>query len=656
MSKSCCGDKNKKNEASCSSNHDGHDHIHNGHDRKNTIRLFLVLGLSVVALVALVLFHGSLNMMYQYIIFFPFYLILGLPVFKYAIKDFISGHFMRESFLMSIATLGAIFIGELPEALAVLVFYRFGNYFEELGEVKSRSAIESLMKTKADYANKVIDIKNNAIEKVAVEIINEEDIIIINPSEKVPVDCIIIDGGSSVDTRALTGESMPRYVEIGDSLLATMINMEGTLYARVLKKYSESSISRILKLVEEASSRKTNLEKFISRFAGIYTPIIVGISVLLTAIPVLIFKQDFNTYLMRSLTLLVISCPCAFVVGIPLTYFSSIGGFAKKGIIFKGGVFIDIAAKIKTVIFDKTGTLTTGIFMVKGIHAIEIEESLLVKYAALAENSSHHPIAKSIVSYYKERYGSVDTALIKGYKEISARGATAIIDGKNVLVGNKKLLVENNVILTEDNNVDAYAGIVYVAIDNIYKGTILIADTIKSDTIKALKNLRDMNIHTVLLSGDKKDIVEKFAKDVGLDEAKSELLPEDKLTCLESIMKEYGTTSFVGDGINDAPSLARSDVGIAMGALSTDAATENADVVIMDDNPKKVIDIIRGARLTKSVVTQNMLFAFLIKLVVLVLSILGITSMWAGVFSDTGVTVIVILNALRLLYFKDAKV
>ncbi len=625
--------------------------------RKENIKLFTMLGFSLVALIVLIIFHHSLPKLYQYIIFAPFYLMLGMPVFVHAFKDFRSGHFMRESFLMAIATVGAMVIGELPEALAVLVFYRFGEYFEELGEIKSRSAIKSLVATKAEYANKIINSETNATEQVSIESLVKGDCIIIKPSEKVPADCIITSGASSVDTRTLTGESIPRYVEAGDSLLSTMINMEGLLYATVENEHSQSSISRILKLVEESSSKKTHLEKFISRFAGVYTPIIVAIATLLTVVPVFIFKQDFSTYLMRSFTLLVISCPCAFVVGIPLTYFSAIGRFAKMGIVFKGGVFIDVAAKIKNVVFDKTGTLTTGIFNVTDINTVgEFDKDVFIKYAAFTESSSLHPIAKSITSYYKENYGEIDNSIIKNYREISARGASAIINGKAVLVGNQKLMLENNIAIESNNNqkYDAsYSGIVYVAIDNEYKGSIIISDTIKIDTKSTIAKLKNMHVHTTLLSGDKQTVVSNFASEIGIDEAKAELMPDEKLYNLEAIIKEQGTTAFVGDGINDAPSLARSDVGIAMGALSTDAATENADIIIMDDNPKRVIDIIKGAKLSKGVVMQNMIFAFVIKLVVLVLSILGITSMWAGVFADTGVTVIVILNALRLLATKS---
>ncbi len=652
---SCCSScqNNTEKDVVSENNHlDRNSTTSQSNSKRETIKLFILLGLSIVVLVFLIIYHHTLPIIYQYILFAPFYIILGMPVFINAFKDFRNGHFMRESFLMSIATVGAMVIGELPEALAVLVFYRFGEYFEELGEVKSRSAIKSLMATKAEYANKIVDSKTQSIEQVSVESLKKGDAILIKPSEKVPADCIITSGASSVDTRTLTGESIPRYVEAGDNLLATMINMEGLLYATVEHEYSQSSISRILKLVQSASSKKTNLEKFISRFAGIYTPIIVLIATLLTVVPVFIFKQDFSTYLMRSFTLLVISCPCAFVVGIPLTYFSAIGRFAKMGIVFKGGVFIDVAANIKNVVFDKTGTLTTGIFYVTDINIVgSIDRNEFIKYAALAEASSLHPIAKSITSYYRENFGDIDNSMIKDYKEIAARGASATIGDKAILVGNQKLMVENGIdISSSSEKHDAsYSGIVYVAIDGKYKGNIIISDTIKTDTKTTIAKLKNMHVHTTLLSGDKQIVVQNFASEIGIDEARAELMPDEKLYNLETIIKEQGTTAFVGDGINDAPSLARSDVGIAMGALSTDAATENADIIIMDDNPKKVIDIIKGAKLSKGVVVQNMLFAFVIKVVILVLSIFGITSMWAGVFADTGVTVIVILNALRLL-------
>lgn len=612
---------------------------------KDKITLATLIFFGTAAVMSISLLHNNLHDTYEYMIFFPLYIILGYKVFLNAIDDLCRGHFLRESFLMTIATLGAVFLHQLPEALAVLLFYRAGIYFEELGEEKSKNAVKEIMKTKADFANKVIDGK---VQKIDVQQIEVGDRIVIYPSEKVPVDCIIDEGKTSVDTRTLTGESMPRYVEAKDSILATMINIDSVIYATVTKKLSESSISRILYLIEEASSKKTRIEKFISRFASVYTPIVVLSAILLTLIPTLVYGTAvFREWLSRSLTLLVISCPCAFIVGIPLSYFSAIGRFAKEGIVFKGVSYIDIAAKIKNIIFDKTGTLTTGIFSVTKTVAFGMDEKTLLHYAAYAEYSSRHPIAKSITEYAVSRGEIIDIKKIQEHKDIHGRGVYAVIDGRKILAGTAKLMEENGVSITGDKEAT-----VHIAVDGKYAGFILIGDSIKEYTKDTIKILHKEGIKTAILSGDKKSIVDDFAKDIGTDIAKSELLPNEKLFELEKIMAT-GITAYVGDGVNDAPSLARADIAVAMGGVTTDSAVESSDVIIMDDNPKKIPSIVSVAKKAKGIVRQNIIFAFAVKGIFLTLGAFGLSSMWMAVFADTGVTVIVIFNALRMLYFKN---
>ncbi len=616
---------------------------------KNKERLLFLseILLGIIVLILLYTLHKTIHGAAEYIIFFIPYIILGRDVFKNAALDFIKGKFMRESFLMSIATVGAIILHEFPEALAVLIFYRVGEYFEDMAVDKSKRTIAALMAIRPDYAN--IIRENGNIETLDISEVHINDNIIINPFEKIPLDSVIYEGESWIDTKALTGESMPVNVKINDEILAGTINGDNTIKAKVIRDYGESSIAKILKLVQDSQSRKANIEQFISKFAGIYTPIVVFSAVLLTVIPVLIYGREFfNDWFQRSLTLLVVSCPCAFMVGIPLTYFSSIGRASKFGIMVKGGIFLDLLAKTDKVIFDKTGTLTKGEFSIRDIYNTGIyDNDTLLKYAAYAEKGSSHPIAVSILQHYKNHNnGIINDSLISSHKDISGKGASSIADNKNILIGGLDLLKHNNIEISEiKENIN-----VHIAVDSQYAGGFFIDDSIKDDAKEAVELLNSMNIKTALISGDNTDRVEAFAKEMNIKSFEGSCLPEDKVSALKNMMEDSKASIFVGDGINDAPSLAAADIGIAMGGLGSDAAIENADVVIMDDKPSKVAALIKLAKKNHTVVLQNIILSLAVKFAAIILGGLGLVSMWLAIFADTGVTLIVVLNALRLLY------
>ena len=613
---------------------------------KEKVLFISEITISLVVLILLNALHNKIHGVIEYIIFFIPYFILGRDVFKNAVLDFVKGKFMRESFLMSIATVGAIILHQLPEALAVLLFYRIGEYFEDMAVDKSKRTIAALMSIRADFAN--IIKEDGTIEKVDISKVNINDNILINPFEKVPLDSIIYEGESWLDTKALTGESMPKDVKVNDEILAGTINGESSIKARVIRVYAESSIAKILKLVRESQNRKANIEQFITKFAGIYTPIVVFGAILLTIIPTIIYgKEFFNDWFARSLTLLVVSCPCAFMVGIPLTYFASIGRASKFGIMVKGGVFLDLLAQTKKVIFDKTGTLTKGKFYIREIENVGIyDDDTLIKYASLAEIGSSHPIAISIVEHYKKNH-EINESLITSHKDIRGKGSESIIEGKSILIGKLDLLKQNNIKLPDNINNKFN---VYVSIDGEYAGAFYIDDIIKDDTKEAIDLLNSMNIETALISGDNIERVTSFAKENNIQSFSGGCLPEEKVNVLEGMMKDSKVSIFVGDGINDAPSLARADIGIAMGGLGSDAAIENADVIIMDDKPSKVAAIIKLAKKNHIVVLENILLALVIKFGAIILGALGLASIALAIFADTGVTVIVVLNALRLLY------
>lgn len=573
------------------------------------------------------------------------YLIVGLDVLIEAIKNIFKGEVFDENFLMTIATIGAFAIGEYPEAVAVMLFYQIGEMFQSYAVDKSRKSIASLMDIRPDFANIK---KNGSIEKVSPDKISIGDIIIVKPGEKVPLDGTIVDGNSMLDTSALTGESVPREVSIGDEVLSGSINQNGLIEIKVTKSFGESTVSKILDLVENASSKKSKSENFISKFAKYYTPIVVVIAVLLAIIPPIIFKEtEFIQWLYRALTFLVVSCPCALVISIPLGFFGGIGGASKLGVLVKGSNYLEALSKTEVVVFDKTGTLTEGVFEVKKVNSVDITKEDLIKYAAYAESFSNHPIANSL----KKAYGKdIDNKKISETHELSGLGVNAVVDGKEVFVGNEKLMQEKNIEYIKCNEIGT---ILYVAINNQFKGTIIISDKIKADAKKAIEKLKKNNVKKiVMLTGDKKAVGESVAKELGLDEVYTELLPNNKVEKVEELMKsksEKGKLAFVGDGINDAPVLAISDIGIAMGGLGSDAAIEAADVVLMTDEPSKVVDAIKISKKTLKIVKQNIIFAIVVKILVLILSAIGLSNMWQAVFADVGVSVLAILNALRVL-------
>lgn len=608
--------------------------------KKEVIKVVIALILFLISLI--IPFENAWINIGIYIIS---YLIVGLDVLIEAIKNIFKGEVFDENFLMTIATIGAFAIGEYPEAVAVMLFYQIGEMFQSYAVDKSRKSIASLMDIRPDFANIK---KNGSIEKVSPDKISIGDIIIVKPGEKVPLDGTIVDGNSMLDTSALTGESVPREVSIGDEVLSGSINQNGLIEIKVTKNFGESTVSKILDLVENASSKKSKSENFISKFAKYYTPIVVVIAVLLAIIPPIIFKEtEFIQWLYRALTFLVVSCPCALVISIPLGFFGGIGGASKLGVLVKGSNYLEALSKTEVVVFDKTGTLTEGVFEVKKVNSVDITKEDLIKYAAYAESFSNHPIANSL----KKAYGKdIDNKKISETHELSGLGVNAVVDGKEVFVGNEKLMQEKNIEYIKCNEIGT---ILYVAINNQFKGTIIISDKIKADAKKAIEKLKKNNVKKiVMLTGDKKAVGESVAKELGLDEVYTELLPNNKVEKVEELMKsksKKGKLAFVGDGINDAPVLAISDIGIAMGGLGSDAAIEAADVVLMTDEPSKVVDAIKISKKTLKIVKQNIIFAIVVKILVLILSAIGLSNMWQAVFADVGVSVLAILNALRVL-------
>lgn len=588
--------------------------------------------------------HNSSFRQLEYVIYITAYLIVGWNVIRSAAKNIIRGRVFNEHFLMSAATLGAFAIHELPEAVAVMLFYVVGELFQDIAVNRSRRSIKSLLEIKPEYANL---LENGETKRVSPESIKVGDMIVVKAGEKIPLDGDVIDGKSFIDTSALTGESVPRKVREKDTILSGMINQSGVLTIRVARLFSESSVSKILELVENASSKKAETEKFITTFAKYYTPVVVLGAVLLAVLPPLLFSgQTFNEWIYKALVVLVISCPCALVISIPLGYFGGIGSASRKGILVKGSNFLDALTQVKTVVFDKTGTLTKGEFKVSEIVTTNgFSKEEILEYAAYAEANSNHPIAKSISDAFGK---DLEIIRIKKVEEIPGHGIKAVIDGKTVLAGNDKLLHKENI----DHPVCSVEGTVaHVVIESIYAGYIIISDNLKDDAIEAIEKLKAKNIQTVMLTGDNKFATEAFAKRLKIERYFSELLPEGKVKYIESLMLENkgGKVAFVGDGINDAPVLARADVGIAMGALGSDAAIETADVVLMTDSPVKVSVAIDVAKRTRSIVWQNIFFALGVKLIFIILGILGIATMWEAVFGDMGVALIAVFNAIRIL-------
>ena len=606
-------------------------------------------------IISLILFLISMIIKFQNewvnnIIYIIAYIIVGFDIVKKALRNITRGKVFDENFLMTVATIGAFGIGEFPEAVAVMLFYQIGELFQSYAVDKSRKSISNLMNIRPDFANVERDGKTEKVDPDEVKI---GEIIVVKPGEKVPLDGCVIEGKTSLDTKALTGETLPREVEKGDEILSGCINLNSVIKIKVTKEYGESTVSKILDLVENASSKKSKSENFITKFAQYYTPIVVIAAVLLAIVPPLIIKNaTFSEWIYRALSFLVVSCPCALVISIPLSFFGGIGAASKMGILIKGSNYLEAIASTEIIVFDKTGTLTEGVFEVQKVEAIGISKEELIKMAAYAEYYSNHPISLSVKEAYKEK---IDEKQIVETQELSGFGIVAKINKQDVLVGNEKLMNDNNIEFTRCNDIGT---ILYVAIDNKYCGYILIADKIKKDSQNAIKNLKKNNIkETVMLTGDRKSVGENVAQKLGLNKVYTGLLPAGKVEKVEELLKkksEKGKLVFVGDGINDAPVLALADIGIAMGGLGSDAAIEAADVVLMTDEPSKIVDAIHLSKRTMKIVKENIIFAIVIKVLVLILSAFGLSTMWEAVFADVGVSILAIINALRILKVKNS--
>ena len=573
------------------------------------------------------------------------YLIIGWDVLWRAVRNIAHGQVFDENFLMALATVGALAIGEYPEAVFVMLFYQVGELFQSYAVDQSRKSITALMDIRPDYAN--MEGPDGQLEQVDPEDVAVGDTIIIKAGERIPLDGVVLEGSSTVDTAALTGESLPRRVESGDDVISGCVNLSGLLKVRVTKAFEESTVAKILDLVENSASKKAKAENFITKFARYYTPIVVLAAVALAFLPPLLTSIQWVDSIQRALNFLVVSCPCALVISVPLSFFGGIGGASKDGILVKGGNYLEVLARTEIVVFDKTGTLTRGVFNVTAIHPDHCDQGQLLELAALAECWSDHPISRSL----KEAYGrEMDSARVSSVEEVAGRGVKAVVDGHTICVGNDKLMEDIGVSWHPCHRVGTT---VHVASDGVYLGHIVISDEVKPDAKEAVAALKAAGVRkTVMLTGDAQAVGEDVAKQLGLDEVHTQLLPADKVERVEALLKEVspkGALAFVGDGINDAPVLSRADIGIAMGGLGSDAAIEAADIVLMDDKPSKIAHAIRIARRTLAIVKQNIVFALAVKLLVLVLSAVGLVSMWAAVFADVGVSVIAILNAMRAL-------
>ncbi|MBC5730318.1 heavy metal translocating P-type ATPase [Pseudoflavonifractor hominis] len=611
-------------------------------DSRQKKMLWRILAAGVLFLIALLIPAQGLPRLLLFLI--P-YGVIGWDVLWRAVRNLTRGQIFDEHFLMSLATVGALAIGEYPEAVFVLLFYQVGELFQSCAVGRSRRSIAALMDIRPDVARVE---RNGALEEVDPEEVSSGDILVIKPGERVPLDGVILEGSSALDTAALTGESLPRSVSPGADVISGCINLTGLLRVQVTKPFEESTVARILELVENASGRKARAEAFITKFARYYTPAVVVAAVLLALIPPLFFQGGWGDWLGRACSFLVISCPCALVISVPLAFFGGIGGASRAGILIKGGNYLEALANTETVVFDKTGTLTRGVFNVTAIHPEQEREADLLELAALAESWSDHPIAHSI----REAYGAeLDTSRVTGVEERSGRGVQVQVDGRTVCVGNDTLMEEIGIAWHPCHQVGTT---VHVAVDGVYMGHLVISDQVKEDAADAIRALRACGVRkTVMLTGDAQAVGEDVARRLGLDEVHAQLLPADKVDRVEDLLRQTsprGALAFVGDGINDAPVLSRADIGIAMGALGSDAAIEAADVVLMDDKPSKIALAIRIARKTRSIVRQNIVFALGVKFLVLGLGAFGLANMWEAVFADVGVSVIAILNSMRALH------
>lgn len=610
---------------------------------KKMKKQIIIIITSIVLLIIAFLINDKLSVVF----FLLSYIIVGHKIIYKAFRNIIRGKVFDENFLMTIATLGAFFINEIPEAVTVMLFYQIGEFFQDYALDKSRKSISSLMDIRPDYANVV---KGKDTVKVNPSEVKIGDIIVVKSGEKIPLDGIVESGDSALNTSALTGESKLRKVDIGDEVLSGSINISGILKIKVTKEFSESTVSKILELVENASNRKSESENFITKFARYYTPIVVIEAILLSVIPPVIFNQDFNTWIYRALSFLVVSCPCALVVSIPLGFFSGIGACSKNGILVKGSNYLEAVSKSEIVVFDKTGTITEGEFKVRSIHSVDIRDNELLKLASYAEYYSNHPISISI----KKDYGhKINPNKISDVKEIPGRGVIALVDNKKVMVGNNKLLEENNI---EYEKCDIIGTIIYVAVDNVYHGYMVISDRIKDDSALALRLLKNLGVKkTVMLTGDKDDVSKNVFERLNINEYYSELLPQDKVNIINEFKKKLtddGKIVFAGDGINDAPVIMSADIGISMGGVGSDAAIEASDIVIMTDELSKIATVINISKSTMKIVKQNIVFAISVKIFVLLLISFGILTMWSAVFADVGVSVLAILNSIRILKIK----
>lgn len=649
----------------------GHDHDHHGHSHGcdccedgAEIDLRKTVAGVVVFLIAMVIFHipGLFKTIdidtAQLITYLLIYLLTARDIVLNAIKNLFKGKAMDEQFLMTVSSLGAFFVGQYPEACAVMLFYMVGELFQDYAVDKSRDSITDLMDIRPDYANLLK--KDGSYEKVSPDKVKIGDTIIVKPGEKVPLDGVVISGQGSIDTSSLTGESFPRETMAGDDIISGSISINGALAIKVTKEFGESTVSKILELVEHASGKKAKTERFITRFAKVYTPIVVACAVVLAIIPPLVvsfvlggniadFAKTWQPWIYRALTFLVVSCPCALVISVPLSFFAGIGAASTKGVLVKGSDYLEKISGCDTIVFDKTGTLTKGIFKVSKINS-KVSDLEFLKAAVIAEIYSNHPIAKSLKDALKitdsKAYFDIEARQNEiSIEEIHGKGIKAQLDGSTILVGNKKLMDQFGIA---SDNAQGAATVVYVTVDGQYLGYALIEDQIKETSKETIKKLKELGVKkTVMLTGDRKEIADSIAKELGIDEVHSELLPADKVSHVEKLLKESKTLAFVGDGVNDAPVLARADVGIAMGAMGSDAAIEAADIVLMDDNPKNITKAIKISRRTLSIAKQNIIFALVVKVAVLVLAAVGIATMWAAVFADVGVCVLAILNAMR---------
>ena len=609
--------------------------------KKQKRMLFRVLASAVLFAVALLLPTEGWLRLFTFLI--P-YAVIAWDVLWRAVRNIAHGQVFDENFLMSLATVGALATGEYPEAVFVMLFYQVGELFQSYAVDQSRKSITSLMDIRPDYANIEVD---GQLRQVDPEDLAVGDTIVIKAGERIPLDGVVLEGTSNVDTAALTGESLPREAQPGDDVISGCVNLSGLLRVRVTKAFEESTVAKILDLVENSSSKKAKAENFITKFARYYTPAVVLAAVALALLPPLFTSIQWVDSIQRALNFLVVSCPCALVISVPLSFFGGIGGASKNGILVKGGNYLEVLAKTELVVFDKTGTLTRGVFNVTAIHPDHCGEAQLLELAALAERYSDHPISRSL----KEAYGKeLDASRVSNVEELSGRGVRATVDGRQICAGNDKLMEDIGVSWHPCHRVGTT---VHVASDGVYLGHIVISDEVKPDAKEAITALKACGVRrTVMLTGDAKAVGESVAQELGLDEVHTQLLPADKVTRVEALLGEVspkGALAFVGDGINDAPVLSRADIGIAMGGLGSDAAIEAADIVLMDDKPSKLADAIRIARRTLAIVRQNIVFALAVKFLVLALSAAGVANMWEAVFADVGVSVIAILNAMRAL-------